>query len=60
MYVRRTADSEPTRAVDLVTKDLMTKPVLLKEDGTRETNPENAFFIEKQLYGPLPFNALGF
>jgi hypothetical protein len=60
MYVRRTAGTEPTRAVDLVTKDLMTKPVLLKEDGTRETNPENAFFIEKQLYGTLPFNALGF
>ena len=41
-------DNEPT-----------VKPVLLKEDGTRETDPEAAHWIEIQKYGELPYNALG-
>lgn len=36
------------------------KPVLLKYDGTRETNPNNAVWIEIEKYKPLPYNALGF
>lgn len=36
-----------------------TKPVLLKADGTRETNPDNAYFHHTQVYGSLPYNALG-
>lgn len=34
-------------------------PVLLKTDGTQETNPDNAVFKYTQVYGSLPFNALG-
>jgi hypothetical protein len=35
------------------------KQVLLKADGTRETNPANATFREFKRYGALPYNALG-
>jgi len=35
-------------------------PVLIKEDGTLETDPAAAHFLEFQRYGSLPFNALGF
>lgn len=35
------------------------KPVLLKEDGTREKNKDNAIYLELQVYGELPYNALG-
>jgi len=37
----------------------MTKKVLLKQDGTRETNPNNAVWLEFKRFGSLPFNALG-
>jgi len=37
----------------------MTKPVLLKVDGTQETNPDNAYFVHTQVYGSLPYSALG-
>lgn len=37
----------------------VTKPVLLKANGTRETNPDNAYFLFAQVYGSLPYNALG-
>lgn len=36
-----------------------TKPVLLKPDGTLEDDPENAHFLFFQVYGSLPYNALG-
>jgi hypothetical protein len=36
-----------------------TKPVLLKEDGTLEEDPDNAHFLFFQVYGSLPYNALG-
>lgn len=35
------------------------KPVLLKTDGTQETNPNNAVFKYEQVYGSLPYSALG-
>jgi len=35
------------------------KPVLLKADGTRETDPANATFLEFRRYGALPYNSLG-
>ena len=35
------------------------KPVLLKSDGTLETNPANAVFVHTQIYGSLPYGALG-
>ena len=37
----------------------VTKPVLLKQDGTQEGNPDNAYFAYTQLYGSLPYSALG-
>jgi len=38
----------------------MTKPVLLKANGFRETNPANAVWIETEKYLPLPYATLGF
>ncbi len=35
------------------------KPVLLKSDGTQETNPEAAVFQYTQVYDSLPYSALG-
>ena len=46
------------RAVDDQQQEV-TKPVLLKADGTQETNPNNAVFIHSQVYGSLPYSALG-
>jgi hypothetical protein len=37
----------------------MVRPVLLKADGTIETNPANAVWLEFKRYGALPYNALG-
>lgn len=36
-----------------------TKPVLLKQDGTRELDPDAAYFFHTQVYGSLPYSALG-
>lgn len=46
------------RAVD-ANKEPVTRPVLLQSDGTRETNPANAHWLEFQVYSSLPYNALG-
>lgn len=35
------------------------QPVMLKPDGTRETNNEVAHYIDVQVYTPLPYNSLG-
>lgn len=51
--------SEIIRAVD-DNQEAVTKPVLLKEDGTRETDSQNAHFLEFEVYDKLPYNALGF
>jgi hypothetical protein len=47
------------RAVD-TNGEPMTKPVLLKANGFRETNPANAVWIETEKYIPLPYQTLGF
>ena len=47
------------RAVD-TNGEPMTKPVLLKANGLRETNPANAVWIETPKYIPLPYATLGF
>ena len=52
------AGSNFRRAVDSFGQE-KTKPVLLKADGTEETNPDNAVFIYTQVYGSLPYSALG-
>jgi hypothetical protein len=46
------------RAVDDL-KQQKTKPVLLKLDGTEETDPDAAVFIHSQVYGSLPYASLG-
>lgn len=40
-------------------KQPVTKPVLLKADGTRETDSTAAHWLEFKRYGTLPFNSLG-
>ena len=57
--VRESAGADPTRAWDLSTKEPSSKPVLLKADGTRETDPANAHWLEFKRYDSLPFNSLG-
>ena len=57
--VRDAAGEDPHIAWDLKTKSPVTKPILLKEDGTRETNPDNAHWLEFETLGKLPYNALG-
>ena len=46
------------RATDTMMQE-KTKPVLLKMNGQEETNPDNAVFIHTQVYGSLPYSALG-
>jgi hypothetical protein len=52
------AGSRIIRAVD-GNKEPVTKPVLLDKDGYRIAAGSNAYWIENQLYGSLPFNDLG-
>ena len=37
----------------------VTKPVLLKVNGTQETDPDAAYFFHTQVYGELPYSGLG-
>lgn len=37
----------------------VSRPVLLKEDGTQETNPDAALFRYTQVYSSLPYSGLG-
>ena len=48
----------PVRARDQLGQEV-TKPVLLKSNGTQELNPSAALFNYTQLYGTLPYSALG-
>jgi hypothetical protein len=47
------------RAVD-ANGEPTAKPVLLKANGFRETNPANAVWVETEKYKPLPYSTLGF
>jgi len=47
------------RAVDFFKTDSPT-PILLNADGEEETNPNNALWLFAQVYGSLPYSALGF
>jgi hypothetical protein len=58
LLVRPNPNESPVIAVD-ASKTPVTRPVLLKEDGTRETDPNNAYWLEIPTLGSLPFNALG-
>jgi hypothetical protein len=57
--VRKTPDDEPERAKDRKENKETSQPVLLKPDGTEQTDPEQADWLEFQIYQPLPYNALG-
>lgn len=46
------------RATDSLGQEVA-KPVLLKADGTQETDPDNAVFYYTQVYGSLPYSGLG-
>jgi len=46
------------RAIDSFMQE-KTKPVLLKADGTEETDPDNALFFYTQVYGSLAYSGLG-
>lgn len=46
------------RALDPFGQEV-TKPVLLKADGTQETDPNAALFKYTKVYGSLPYSALG-
>jgi len=57
--VRDNAGETPHIAWDEKTKTPVTKPILLKENGTRETDPDSAYWLEFQTLDSLPYNALG-
>jgi hypothetical protein len=48
--VRRATDAQSVETA---------KPVLLKADGTQETNPDTPLFKYTKIYGSLPYDALG-
>lgn len=54
----RDAATEATHALDAA-GDKVSKPVLLKEDGTQETDPEKAIWLERPMLYSKPFNGLG-
>lgn len=58
-YVKRLQDNKVVRAVDPGNKQPVSKPVLLKADGTVELNPANAIWLEFPIYQPLAYNSLG-
>jgi hypothetical protein len=62
IYVRELdefgANAGIARARDEMGQEV-TKPVLLKANGTQETNENNAIFIYTKIYGSLPYSALG-
>lgn len=58
LLVRDTPASPPRPAWDS-TKSIASKPVLLKADGTQETDSENAFWLEFETTFALPYSALG-
>lgn len=57
-YERLTPGGVIVRACDGY-KHPVTKKILLKADGTRETDPNNTYWLEIKKYNSLPFSALG-
>lgn len=57
-FYEKLSTGEIVRAVDQFGEPV-TKPVLLKADGTRELNSNNAHWLEFQRYQALPYSALG-
>lgn len=59
LYARLEPSGPIVRAVDSNNQPVST-PVLLKLDGTREPDPEQAEWLEAEVLFPTPYNALGF
>jgi hypothetical protein len=59
IMVRPSAGDEPQHGIDPATKTLTTRPLLLKADGTLETDPDNAYWLEFETTTELPYAALG-
>ena len=57
--VRDFAGEDPHPAWDRKTKTVRTTPTLLKADGTEETDPAAAHWLEFQTLTELPYSALG-
>lgn len=57
--VRDSAGDDPHIAWDQKTKSIVSKPILLKADGTQETDPALATWLEFKTLGSLPYSALG-
>jgi hypothetical protein len=57
-YERLTAGGPIVRACDGYKRPVQ-KKILLKADGTRETDPNNTYWLEIKKYDSLPFSALG-
>lgn len=57
--VRDAAGEDPHIAWDLKTKSPVSKPVLLKSDGTQELDSDNAYWLFWKTLEPLPYSALG-
>jgi len=57
-YIRSVANGPIFRAPDDL-KESAGKPVLLRPDGTHETNQANANWLEFKVFGELPYNQLG-
>lgn len=57
-FYEKLADGSIVRAVD-ANKEPVSKPVMLKSDGTRETDAEKAHWLEFKKYGSLPYRTLG-
>jgi len=62
LYINAAIDPDTSveirRATDIHGQEL-TKPILLKANGEQEGNPDYALFVYTQLYGSLPYSALG-
>lgn len=58
IFVKDLASGIHGRARDEYGQEV-SKPVLIKADGSQETNPDNALFVYTQLYGSLPYSGLG-
>lgn len=58
-FLEKNTEGKIVPAMDDDNLQQVTKPVLLKLDGTRERNRDNAVWLEFPLYDPLPYSLLG-
>jgi hypothetical protein len=58
-YYERDNSSPDGKRRIIIDGEGATRPQLLKADGTRESNPYNAYYLYFQRYASLPFSVLG-